>query len=164
MKLSFGTHINDKPNYFIEKIWKGLTALSSYMERDYDRYQQRHIEKFDRNWEGDTYTEFLEPKLHTIRKDREDIWHEGAEIAMVVYENTADEFQFAPALRCVSIQQIDIDTTGTHSSIRIDGDLLDQEQMEQLATNDGFHAAEELITYFNGDFNGKLIHWTAKKY
>jgi len=165
MKLSFGTVINDQPNYFIEKIWKGLMALSSHLDNEHYRYQERHIQKFDRNWDGDTYTEFLEPKIHTIRKDPDGMWHPGMEIAMVIYKDTSDEFQFAPMLHCISIQKIEIRQSAEESyAVSVDGNPLDQEQLSKLAINDGFPSAEELLSYFSGDFSGKLIHWTAMKY
>lgn len=166
MKLSFGTIINDQPNYFIEKIWKGLTALSSHLENDYFFYQGRHIEKFDRNWEGDTYTEFLHAKLHTIRKDSDDLWHPGTEIIMVIYKDTTDEFQFTPALKCTGTQQIEISyaTDFSNAQVRIDGVLMDDAQTEALAINDGFNSTAELLSYFSSNFNGKLVHWTPMKY
>lgn len=165
MKLSFGTQFNGKPNYFIEKIWKGIIALSSSLETDYYQYQQRHIHKFGTNWEGDQYTEFLEPKLHTIRADKEGLWNPGTEITMVIDKDTPEEFQFAPMLRCISTQELIIRQEGNRpAEVYIDGTLLDINQLEQLAINDGFHESTELITYFSGNFHGKLVHWTAMKY
>jgi hypothetical protein len=165
MKLSFGTVINDQPNYFIEKIWKGLMALSSHLDNEHYRYQERHIQKFDRNWDGDSYTEFLEPKIHTIIKDPDGFWHPGTEIAMVIYKDTVDEFQFAPMLHCIRVQKIEIRQSAEASyTVSVDGNPLDDEQLNKLAINDGFPSAEELLSYFSGDFSGKLIHWTAMKY
>lgn len=165
MKLSFGTVINDQPNYFIEKIWKGLMALSSHLDSEYYRYQERHIQKFDRNWDGDTYTEFLEPKVHTIRRDPEGFWHPGMEIAMVIYKDTSDEFQFVPMLHCTSIQKIEIRQSAEERySVSVDGKILDEQQLNNLAINDGFPSAEELLSYFSGNFSGRILHWTALRY
>lgn len=165
MKLSFGTVINDQPNYFIEKIWKGLMALSSHLDNEYYRYQERHIQKFDRNWDGDNYTEFLEPKVHTIRRDPEGFWHPGMEIAMVIYKDTSDEFQFAPTLHCISIQTLEIrQSAADRYRVSVDGNILDEQQINTLAINDGFPSAEELLSYFSGNFSGRILHWTALKY
>lgn len=165
MKLSFGTVINDQPNYFIEKIWKGLMALSSHLDNEHYRYQERHIQKFDRNWDGDTYTEFLEPKIHTIRKDPDELWHAGTEITMVIYKDTSDEFQFAPMLHCTGVQKIEIrKAIGENYTVTVAENQLDEEQLNILAINDGFSSAEELLSYFSGDFSGKLVHWTSVRY
>lgn len=165
MKLSFGTVINDQPNYFVEKIWKGLTNLSSHLEKDYYGYLQRHLEKFNRSWDGDQYTEFLEPKLHTIRKDVDDLWQVGMGIEMVIDKDSPEEFQFAPALSCQSIQQIELHKTEMGLvEVRIDGRCLPSAELDQFAVNDGFSDPEALYVYFKGSFKGKLIHWTAFKY
>jgi hypothetical protein len=87
------------------------------------------------------------------------------EIAMIIYKDTSDEFQFAPMLHCISIQKIEIRQSAEESyTVSVDGNMLDEEQLNQLAINDGFPSAEELLSYFSGGFSGKLIHWTAMKY
>lgn len=165
MKLSFGTVIQDQPNYFIEKIWKGLTNLSVHMEMEYFHYLQRHLEKFGKSWDGDQYTEFLEPKIHTIRKDIDDLWHPGMEIIMVADQGEPGEFQFAPPLSCQFIQKISINKKERSVvQIRIEGQLLSEIEGNELAVNDGFQNAEDLYAYFNSDFTGKLVHWTSYKY
>ncbi len=135
------------------------------MEPEYYRYLQRHLEKFNRAWDGDQYTEFLEPKIHTIRKDVGQIWRQGMEIEMIIDKGGPDEFQFAPGLSCQCIQEIRMDKEGSRAvQIRIDGRLLPEEGAHQFALNDGFQNAEDLYAYFNGSFTGKLIHWTSYKY
>lgn len=166
MKLAFSTVIQDRPNYFVEKIWKGLTALSSHLEADYYRHLERHIARFGQAWDGDNYTEFLEPKLHTIREDRGGIWNSGTEIQMVIHKDTSEEFQFAPVLRCTHIQQFEIlgKGAGQRTEIRIDGRLLTTNEQEMLAINDGFADSAALCSYFNTGFKGKLVHWTSMSY
>lgn len=165
MKLSFGTVIDDQPNYFIEKIWKGLTNLSAHLEKDYYQYLQRHLEKFNRSWDGDQYTEFLEPKIHTIRKDADNLWRPGMEIMMVIDKDTPGEFQFAPVFSCQYIQTISISKVENRPvQVSIDGRFLSTAELHQFAVNDGFQDIEALYAYFKGDFKGKLIHWTAFKY
>ncbi|MBC8985185.1 hypothetical protein H9X96_05290 [Pedobacter sp. N36a] len=165
MKLSFGTVIQDQPNYFIEKIWKGLTNLSVHMESDYYWYLQRHLEKFNRTWDGDQYTEFLEPKIHTIRKDAYDVWRPGMEIVMVTDKDGPEEFQFAPLLTCQHIQIVEMrKEENSAPQLRIDDQLFSAEALHQFAVNDGFQDAAALFSYFDDSFEGKLIHWTAFKY
>lgn len=165
MKLSFGTTINGQPNYFIEKIWKGLTNLSAHLESDYYQYLQRYIEKFNHSWDGDEYTEFLEPKIHTIRKDAGNLWASGMEIAMVTDKDRPEEFQFAPTLSCQGIQKMTIVKEGSRPvQVRVNERLLGEPELHQLAVNDGFQNAEDLCSYFNNSFEGKLIHWTSFKY
>lgn len=165
MKLPFGTVIQDQPNYFVEKIWKGLINLSDHMEGDYYRYLQRHLEKFNRSWDGDQYTEFLEPKIHTIRRDADDLWRSGMEITMVINQDSAEEFQFTPVLICQHIQHIEIKKEeNSPFRLRVDGQLFTDSVLQEFAVNDGFSDAAALFAYFGGNFKGKLIHWTPFKY
>ncbi|EDM38444.1 hypothetical protein PBAL39_02477 [Pedobacter sp. BAL39] len=164
-KLGFDTSINGNANYFIEKIWKGLTGLSVYMEQEYVRYQQRHLEKFGTPWDGDDYTEFLLPKLHTIRRNDVGLWKKNEELKMVVYKDSINEFQFAPILKCVDLQRIIIEEyTGGAPNIRIDDRLLSDDESHQFALNDGFQDQFDLCGYFGGSFQGMLIHWTSLRY
>jgi hypothetical protein len=59
MKLSFGTEINNQPNYFLEKIWQGLLLGPGDLEESYNEYQRRYLQKFGKSWDGDTFSEFL---------------------------------------------------------------------------------------------------------
>lgn len=167
MKLSFGTSINHQPNYFVEKIWKGLLRGPVSMDESYVNYQVRYIKKFGKAWDGDSFGEFLEPKLHTIRKDLDNEWAPGLGIQLVINMNTADEFQFVPTLTCTSVQRISIDYSNLiHEgpAVFVDYELLDRETLHKLAVNDGFPTIADFFLYFNEEFTGNLIHWTALKY
>jgi hypothetical protein len=167
MKLSFGTTVNNQPNYFIEKIWKGLLTGYGNLDESYINYQGRYLEKFGGFWEGDTFAEFLEPKIHTIRKDPDNIWHPGMDIQLVIHKGTPDEFQFAPTLKCQHVQRIQIDYSNlvsTGPAVFIDYELLDKEKLVALAINDGFGTVEDFFYYFNEEFSGNLIHWTDQCY
>jgi hypothetical protein len=167
MKLSFTTTIDDKPTYFLEKIWKGLLLDRQDLDNVYLEYQRRHLDKFGRFWDGDDFREFLNQKTHTIRRDTEREWKPGMEIQLVINQNEQDEFQFAPLLKCLSTQKIHIDYSNTVTNgpaIFIDYELLTDSVADELAVNDGFSNKEELFLYFKEDFHGILIHWTDQQY
>jgi len=168
MKLSFATEINQQPNYFLEKIWKGLLQGPGSLEESYQNYQRRYLGKFGQCWDGDTFGEFLEPKLHTIRKDAANEWSAGLDIQLVVNIKTPDEFQFAPTLKCQSVQRIQIDYSNLINAagpaVFIDYQLIDQETLLCLAINDGFPTIADFFAYFNKEFTGNLIHWTPISY
>jgi len=168
MKLSFDTTINNQPNYFIEKIWKGLLIGPGDLEESYLNYQGRHLDKFGMFWDGDTFSEFLEPKIHTLRKDPENLWRTGMDIQLVINKDKINEFQFAPALRCQSVQRIQIDYSNLINddgpAVFIDYEMADKETVKNLAINDGFATVADFFYYFDGEFTGNLIHWTPLKY
>lgn len=163
-KLGFDTLLNEVPSYFIEKIWKGLTMLSTHMDREYIRYQERHLSKFGTVWEGDRFTEFLNPKIHTLRKDPENLWNAGADLRMVINKGNEDEFQFTPTLKCTGIQLLDLKGVDSNIEVRIDGQLLSDEESHHFAVNDGFSNLRDLTSYFNGRVQAKIVHWTGFRY
>ncbi|KEQ31166.1 hypothetical protein [Pedobacter antarcticus] len=168
MKLAFGTSFHNQPNYFIEKIWRGLLAGSDDFITNYQNYQRRYLEKFGVCWDGEDFGEFMEPKLHTIRKDLDNEWSAGKTIQLVINLNATDEFQFAPQITCTSVQRIHIDYSGlikeNGPAVFIDYELLDQETLAKLAINDGFPTIADFFLYFNEEFAGNLVHWTPIRY
>ena len=169
MTLSFSIKWPDRmgdlagqPNYFIEKIWGGVPE---YLQgRYYDRFVEQHLQKFGDDWD---YTlEAVTPKLHTIRLDPSNRWKSGMKIHPVINNRTPNRFQFAPTMECVSVQRINIHYHwgGLAPSVRIDGKLLNEDDLLQLALNDGFPSVGAFFAYFNTDFSGNLIHWTDLKY
>ncbi|CAM4076868.1 hypothetical protein SAMN06265348_102334 [Pedobacter westerhofensis] len=168
MKLSFGTQIKDQPNYFLEKIWKGLLNGPGDLEESYFNYLGRYIAKFGKSWDGDKFTEFFEPKIHTIRRDPDNQWVPGMDIQLVVNLNTIEEFQFAPTLKCQSVQRIHIDYSRLVNpfgpAVFIDYQLLDKPALAKMVRNDGFPTVADFLMYFNEDFTGNLVHWTPLRY
>jgi hypothetical protein len=167
MKLSFGTEINNEPNYFLEKIWQGLLRGPGDLENSYYEYQRRYLQKFGKSWDGDTFSEFLEPKLHTIRRDVDNLWTSGMDIQLVVNINTPDEFQFAPTLKCQSVQRIEIDYSNLLNdgpAVFVDYELLSADELEKLSINDGFATVPDFFSYFNEGFTGNLVNWSPIKY
>ena len=48
----------------------------------------------------------------------------------------------------------------------VDGeaDKTNIKRIKILAKNDGFDSVDDFFKWFDKDFNGKIIHWTNKKY
>ncbi|TWP28449.1 hypothetical protein ETU09_05865 [Apibacter muscae] len=160
MILPFSTKINGKPNYFIEKIWRGFlhSRISSYCM--YNIYNKCYSDAFGEIW--DDKIDLL-PKIHTIRLDNSNRWKEGNKIHFVINNRTAKRFQFAPVLDCVRIQKIEI----IHKNkpiVKIDGRELNIYELQRLSSNDCFESVEDFFNYFKEDFKGKIIHWTNIKY
>lgn len=189
MTLAFSEQINNQPSYFPEKIWDGLLDKKLAHGIDYVEYDEAYKKQFKRTWDIPE-TGSIKPKLHTIREDASNRWRAGMDIHMVINNRTKNRFQFAPVVKCVSVQEIEI-TDITHISypndfstkihltvskdgwtetftqafsVKVDGTQLSQDKVHQLALNDGFDSVEDFFAYFNKDFKGKVIHWTDVKY
>jgi hypothetical protein len=182
MTLSFTQTIGGKPNYFIEKIWDSMLNINHFNQQQLSQYQFDHFEQFGFHWDGQTMQH--DPKLHTIREDKHDRWKAGMLIHPVINNRTPQRFQFAPVMKCVSVQSIEIKYTKSSSGtpliyIEIDrkcfGTLDSEnncksvypamyERIQQLAINDGFDSVEAFLAYFSKDFTGKIIHWTDLRY
>lgn len=179
MTLSFsqkwGKDMGDlrgQPNYFTEKIWLSLLSDKEYCNQIYD-YEKRHVELFDEYFETPDYG--LESKLHTIREDKTNRWKAGNDIHFVINNRTKDRFQFAPVVKCRSVQNIEIKemimTTRPNCmiedkiyTVKVDNKYLSENEIENLAINDGFPDTKSFFDFFNDGFNGKIIHWTDKRY
>jgi len=180
MTLSFKTQINGKPTYFVEKIWKGLVdaglALPEFFE-DYGKLAFGY--GFDGNNFGD-----IKAKHHTIREDPHCRWRPGRRIHPVINNRTPQRFQFAPVIKCQSVQSITILYNDGNPAVYLgdtcesgmpfyfkdfdeeDGQYIcyGENQMLKLANNDGFDSIDDFFAYFHKDFSGKIIHWTNLKY
>lgn len=165
MTLSFSTTVNGKPNYFIEKIWATLVNTDQIAISDYHNYRFDFNEKFGRDWDEWDWPMSGEGfKRHTIREDKNDRWGAGRLIHPVIKPKGrfSAGFQFAPVIKCVSVQEVEINSD--ECSVFIDGGLVANETVYELATNDGFETIADFFAYFNKDFTGKVIHWTDLKY
>lgn len=142
--------------------------------------------------------QFIEPiqsgqKIHTIREDLGDRWHEGRQIEFATGVRTKNYRQFNAGF-CIGLQKIEIwEWYGQAQAlynlkplhfpynqrpcILVDGKLLDALHEVILAFNDGFNSLEDFYAWFlpqidqnpvpdNGNrvWVGKIIHWTAFKY
>ena len=177
MTLGFKQEIGGKPTYFAENIIAGLPLpdykIMTLMDLMGDVVEYTSAEFYA----GSCNPLFNHvPKLHTIREDKNNLWAAGKLIHPVINNRTANRFQFAPVMKCVSVQEIRIkwhDPTHTAPErwcnvlISTDWgafDLLSFEDINKLAINDGFDNEKAFFAYFNKDFTGKIIHWTDLKY
>lgn len=188
MTLSFSTQCPSRigeqagqPNYFVEKIWSGLLEIDCDFYSDY-----LHPDGRPDLIKSPSFYKDFKPKLHTIREDKNDRWKAGMDIHMVINNRTKNRFQFAPVLKCVSVQEIEIKYTKSSNNtpliyVGIESqktkgymlclDTYNPESksssfglIDKLAINDGFDSVEDFFAYFNTDFSGKLIHWTELVY
>lgn len=172
MTLSFSTkypkgmgELAGKPNYFVEKIWMSINLLHiPYNDEDGEWSSEREVYG---------HPDFYHSKRHTIREDPSDRWHAGRDIHFVINNRTKNRFQFAPVIKCVSVQKvkithgrsfIEVSIEGTGEPLVYFGSNRYSKRLKDLAINDGFPSVEALFDYFNKDFTGKIIHWTDLKY
>lgn len=184
MTLAFSTHFPDKkgtlslkPTYFIDKIWYGFLFRKDDLCDENQKYHIQYIEKFKDNWDSREFhfTEKYE-KLHTIREDKSNRWKAGNDIHPVINNRTPQRFQFAPTIKCISVQLIWIQTF--KKRILVENYLNDDktipdnsywkelqaDEVFNLIKNDGFDSEEDFWLYFDKSFAGKIIHWTNLKY
>ena len=170
MTLAFMTHFKDgTPTYFVDKIFKPFMGNGYTTQQVYPVW----LANQEKPYLTEKYLERNE-KIHTIRKDKKNRWKAGNDIHFVVNNRTPERFQFAPVIKCVSVQEIQIiysdedlcEQNGVEPVVKINGRILDfyNNEYDELAINDGFESTEAFFKYFNEDFTGKLIHWTDKKY
>lgn len=101
-------------------------------------------------------------KIHTVRQDVNDRWREGMKIQFANGVRTRHYNCFKVG-ECISVQDIFI---GSDHSILIDNKFLDNDQKLLFAKNDGFDCIQDFWEWFDvlTPFEGKVIHWTNKKY
>lgn len=116
------------------------------------------------------------PKLHTIRsltKKGVARWKPGIKIHFKIWTGKAynsKTINFLPVIECTAVQSFKISWHQSHGSkemvpvILIDGRLIGDEEIEELAINDGFECVKGFLHYFKNDFEGQIIHWTDKLY
>lgn len=95
------------------------------------------------------------------------------DIHFVVGNRTPKRYQFAPVVKCVSVQEIFMSYDKVNGlEISIDGKY-HYWRSSDLAINDGFDSLEAFEEYFikvckqdkaHQCFTGKIIHWTNLKY
>jgi hypothetical protein len=182
MILGFKTKINDKPTYFVEKILRMflneyVVKIKGIADFIYNSSQNLNYKDVD-----DIFYKIehkVKPKFHTIREDKADRWHAGVMIDFFINVHTKAMYRFAPSIPVVSTQTIEIIWFNKTRSLEpskyapkrfnyldliIDGRLLEINEVEKFAHNDGFDSLEDFFAYFNEDFTGKIIHWTDKRY
>lgn len=162
MILGFSTNfpadkgkIANKPTCFIELIMNSLLRNGLAEFSEINDFEDNYSKKF-----GDDLVMVPNQKLHTIRKDSKNRWKAGNDIHFCINVRTKNQFQFAPIVKCISTQEIEIQD----KNVWIDGLKCTWDEIEVLAINDGFDSVDAFFEYFNTGFTGKIIHWTNLKY
>lgn len=158
--------IGGKPTKFVEKIWQSFPEEIT-VEVFSDYLDGLELVQYD----FDVNAIDMYEKIHTIRRDSKNRWNAGKDIHFAINNRTPERLQFAPVVKCVSTQEIEVtyhedicDKNANEPTVIVDGKMLNMAEMETLAENDGFADTHEFCCYFNKDFKGKLIHWTNLKY
>lgn len=126
-------------------------------------------------------------KIHTIRIDATNRWKPGMKIHFSTGARTK-KYKCFTVGKCISTQTIEIEEMImtdarkcyvytekiTHKNwseefkkifkVTIDGRVLTSAEIDTLARNDGFNSTHDFFRWFNGNFIGKIIHWTDFKY
>tara|TARA_R110002012_G_scaffold190633_1_gene358222 strand:- start:30523 stop:31059 length:537 start_codon:yes stop_codon:yes gene_type:complete len=178
MTLGFMQHfpkgikvLEGQPTHFLEKIWEAI--LQKGIEVNALEFSDLGRKVLPKNYKVGTHA----PKLHTMRMDEKNLWKAGNDIHFVINNRTPQRFQFAPVVKCVSTQEVEIkyqnisfQNKGVNPiktvSVTIDGktEWGFHDMVKKLAINDGFESVEDFFSYFNTDWKGTLIHWTDLKY
>lgn len=167
MILSFKTKIDGKPTFFMEKIW---ASLEKFCDKNNICIDEFHTGLLHNNFDD---TIDRNPKIHTIRKDEKNRWKPGMMIDFFINARQKDMFRFAPRIQVVSTQQVLMSNSANGFKVSVDGFLLEQEEIKQLAINDGFDNVEDFQDYFINEadddmggvfYKAKILHWTDFKY
>ncbi len=136
MLLGFKKYVNGQPTHFKEKI------LACVFKNGYT------------------------PKLHTIRKSKRFMPGTKLHMAYGVRTKFYEQFNYdIPELeKCVSTQEIRIEWFLNGCIVWVDDRALDEDEITELARNDGFNSLIEFLRYFNENFEGQIIHWTDLRY
>ncbi len=164
MKLSFHKTFPDNleligglPTNFKLKIWRSMFY-------DVKMNLKEMCLKFSKLSEQEKdLVDVVNPKIHTFRKDPENVWFAGKTI-----EAVCEGEYFLPAIKVTRTQKVKIETYQwegkTTGVITIDGKIIKKSLHDFIALNDGFDSADAFFNYFHEGFTGKLIHWTDLKY
>jgi hypothetical protein len=100
-------------------------------------------------------------KVHTIREGLR--WQAGTVAQFLARAQQPDKYEFWAPRPIISVQDIEL----TDSGWRVDGRLLGEAELLELAHADGFATAAELAAFFADKprpFVGQLVHWTSLRY
>ena len=182
MTLSFMQHWKSgknkgKPTFFVDKIWSSFdeyTFLACF-----DTFSIPHKEKVGRYIESNK-----KAKSHSIRFGKRQ-WIAGNDIHFAINNRTKNYFRFAPITEVVSVQKIEFELIGGLTEDAQSYDIMNvfideknfgsfdrlkkevifgEDNLQQLAINDGFESVEDFFEYFNENATGQLIHWTDLTY
>lgn len=104
-------------------------------------------------------------KIHTIRRDEENRLMPGVKIAL-----SCDGLHLVFSDKTITAVQlivihVHILQYVKYIQVFVDGRKLEYREIVELAKNDGFDDVNDFISFFGlGRYEGKLIHWTDKRY
>lgn len=104
-------------------------------------------------------------KIHTMRRDEENRLTPGVKIALSCdgLHLVFDE-KVITAVQHIIIH-IHILQYVKYLQVFVDGRKMEYREIVELAKNDGFDDVNNFISFFGlGRYEGKLIHWTNKRY
>lgn len=156
MNLPFMLKWKDgSPTNFVEKIWAGLRAgpklfpISNFM---YEAFASHHPEIV--NWID------FKPKIHTIRESAYmKVGHDAQPCYWSGKPYHSKPVYFTPRLPILSVQEFSM----TKGIVKIDNRVLTNDEIIQLAYNDGFDDLDGFSRYFY-NFEGYLRNWTKHRY
>ena len=104
-------------------------------------------------------------KIHTIRRDEENRLMPGVKIVLSCGgSHLVFDEKVITAVQHIIIH-IHILQYVKYLQVFVDGRKLEYREIVELAKNDGFNDVNDFISYFGlGRYEGKLIHWTDKRY
>jgi hypothetical protein len=109
-------------------------------------------------------------KIHTIREDAHDRWRAGMKMHMATGVRTKN-YRCFETKECTGVQEIYICRNSDYleqTIVKVDGKVLTQNEVQQLAWGDGFSCLIDFWQWFafkeSNPFKGKIIHWTDKRY
>lgn len=140
-----------EPTYFVEKILLGLPSsivigLTSIPSKYYQTFLQLLADR-----------KLFEPKGHTIRAGKH--WKVGDKFSPRIWSGkpyNSKQLIIAPDIEVKKVWDFEINRKG----IRINGNNVDDIDLELLARNDGLSLPDFLAWFkFPKDFSGQIIYW-----
>lgn len=181
MTLNFMQQFEDgSPTYFVEKITKGLwinnplcsifEITNIFINCPYQSVKDKYPQLMYNDDSRKLWDMSGNPKIHTIRSGYR--WKKDVDIHFKIWVNKPYKdktFNFAPIIKCISVQDIEIKWNcskdqATYRIVNVDDRELNFDEVKELAMNDGFKDVEDFFRWFNKDFKGQVIHWTNLEY
>lgn len=153
MICNFSTKLpNGQPSRFVEKIARAYTV--GLIKRPYDKEFEALIDEVAKGVDPI----LLWSKIHTIRWGKR--WRAGMKAHIYTGSRTKNS-KCHFVLDVVSVQDVVIIPGGP---VLIDGKIISEERLEELAGFDGFLTAEHFFQWFKEPFVDQIIHFTDKRY
>ena len=158
MNLPFKEHFNNRPTFFIQKIWNSLIVNGICSFDEYTEYKQAYEKKFKRTLLSSLDINIT--KNCTIRESKR--WKVGDEIHACINSRSKDYFRFAPVLEVKHVYNIQIKGKSIFVKKKSSNNfynLIDSSSESQLILNDGFGSRQDFYNWFSSDFEGVIISW-----